>query len=82
MSGEPLFEAKVLPALEKALQTARKHGYPFILTLQITDQEGVTPAQFASFWHLPPGASETLREGLTTVCPEWLEACQKAEGQG
>lgn len=81
MSGEPLFEAKVLPALEKALRAAKKHGFPFVATLQITSWEGEEPATFASFWHLPPAGSDTLRDGLTALCPEWEAACQKDEEQ-
>lgn len=79
MSGETLFEAKVLPALEKALRAAKKHGFPFVATLQITPREGEEPATFASFWHLPPECSDTLRDGLTALCPEWEAAVQKAK---
>jgi len=77
--GITVFEQKVLPALEKAFRAAKRHGYPFIATLQLTEETEEQPALFSSFWHLPACCSATLPRALKVACPEYEQVLARSE---
>ena len=77
--GLPVFEKKVLPALEKAFRAAKRHGYPFIATVQISEKTPEDEALFSSFWHLPACCSATLPSALKVACPEYEQVLARSE---
>ncbi len=79
--GEPLFDEKVVPALKRAFRVAKKHGFPFVATFQVTEEEAetATEALLSSFRHLPEGCTSTLTNGLLALCPEYEQVMAEKE---